>query len=50
VLTFSSEPDESAHEAQKAHIVGGELLKAGEDTSVLLDLVDEVLHDLFLLG
>ncbi len=42
------QPDESADEAQEAHEAPGELVKPREDPTVVLDLVDEALHQVTL--
>jgi hypothetical protein len=48
ILRFSAHPDESAHEAEKAHIVGVELVKAAENVTVVLNIVDKALHQVAL--
>ncbi len=46
MLTFSSQPNESADEAQETQVAPRQLLKAGEEASIMLDLVNEALHQM----
>ena len=39
----STQPDESVDETQKAKISFGQLLKSGQDTTIVLDFADEAL-------
>ena len=46
MLTFSSQPNESADETQETQVAPRQLLKAGEEASIMLDLVNEALHQM----
>jgi hypothetical protein len=42
-VDISTQPDESANEAQKAKIAFGQLLKSRENATIVLDLANEAL-------
>lgn len=43
-MTFLAQPNERGCKAQKAQIASGELVKPGEDSTIVLDLVDEAFN------